>query len=404
MSLPTPLNLDPSILGARLAEARRDRKLTQQDAADAIDVARTTITAIEKGTRKPRASELAKLLLLYGRSVSEFASAPESPKSPPFSIQFRGPKSASLQPGVIQQFERLCHWYRELEIEDGILELAAPPPLYSLQPLDPATAGEVLASSERNRLGLGDGPIADLWRLLESDVGMRIFSFPIDATSIAGMFLYSSELGACVALNANHPVELQRWSLAHEYAHLLTDRFQAEITVLASRGRESERERMAESFALHFLMPTPGLIRRFQALQLETGGRITPTELLQLGYLYGVSTEAMTNRLEGLNLIPPGTWNRLREAGFKSRSAQQSLNFLPAASEKLRFPMRYVALNVRAFEAGRLSEGQLAKRLMSDRVDTRRWVEESSFAPVLRDGEVLQLPIDLGLELVAKTR
>ena len=43
----------------------------------------------------------------------------------------------------------------------------------------------------------------------------------------------------------------------------------------------------------------------------------------------------------------------------------------------------------------KLSEGQLAKRLMSDRVETRRFVEDVSAAAVLRDGEFQQLSIDL---------
>lgn len=406
MSLEFPLNMEPSLLGERLGDARRDRGLTQQDAADAIDVARTTITAIEKGTRKPRASELARLLLLYGRSVSEFSRPMGSTESPPFLVQFREPKARSASEShrimAIQQFERLCRWYRELELEAGIIEFAALPPLYPVQHLNAVKAGAMLASSERNRLGMGDGPITDLWRLLESDVGLRIFSFPMSKTSIAGMFVYSSELGACVALNANHPVERQRWSLAHEYAHLLTDRFKAEISVLPSRRRGSMSEQIADAFALHFLMPTTGLIRRFQALQHETGGRITPTELLQLSHLYGVSAESMTHRLEDLELIPPDTWDRLQEAGFKLRSAQQLLGMPSAKTGRPRFPMRYISLNVRAYEAGDFSEGQLAQRLMSDRLETRRWIERISEAPVLLDGEFQQLPIDLGLELVAK--
>jgi hypothetical protein len=52
-----------------------------------------------------------------------------------------------------------------------------------------------------------------------------------------------------------------------------------------------------------------------------------------------------------------------------------------------------------------LSEGQLAKRLLSDRVEARRVVEETSAAEILRDDGVLQqLTFDLDFELVAKSR
>ena len=409
MSLDSPMNLDPVVLGERLSDSRRERGMTQQEAGEAIGVARTTITAIEKGTRKPRPSELARLLLLYGRSVSDFAHSTEQRQSPPFLVQFRDTgRSVDSEPyriQAIQQFEQLCRWYRALELESGLREPTPLPPSYSLQSLTPVQAGDLLASAERSRLGLGDGPIADLWKLLESDLGFRIFSFPMAHTQIAGMFVLSGDLGVCVALNANHPVERQRWTLAHEYAHLLADRYKPEISVLGSRRRSSHSERIADAFAIEFLMPTTGIVRRFQALHHETGGRITPTELLQLSHLYGVSVQSMTHRLEDSNLIPPDSWDRLQAAGFKPRAAQRILGISSEKTGKSRFPARYVALCVQSFQAGELSEGQLARRLLSDRVEARRIVEETSSADILQDdGEIRQLSLDLDLDLVAGTR
>jgi Zn-dependent peptidase ImmA (M78 family)/transcriptional regulator with XRE-family HTH domain len=402
--------MEPRILGERLAEARRERGLTQQNAADAIDVARTTITAIEAGTRKPRASELARLLLLYGRSVFEFTHAAELLDTPPFVVQFReaggNPAQEPHRVRAIQQFERLCHWYREMEQGEELLELPPPPPPYAWQSLTPELAGEMLASGERARLGLGDGPISDVWRLLESDAGLRIFSFPMPHTTISGMFVYSDALGACVALNANHPTERQRWTLAHEYAHFLTDRFKPEISVLGVRKRRGPIERIADAFALHFLMPTSGVIRRFQMLQHEASGKVTPTMLLQLSHLYGVSTESMTHRLEDLGLILEDTWDRLQRAGFKPGAARRHLG-LPtsAGTGEPRLPLRYVALCVRAFQDGNLSEGQFAERLLSDRVGARRTIEEVASSPVMRDdGVIQQLSLDLGLDLTVRAR
>jgi transcriptional regulator with XRE-family HTH domain len=67
--------IDPELLGDRLAGARRARRLTQQQAADELGVARTTITAMETGKRRPRASELVKLAQLYARPVGYFIRA-----------------------------------------------------------------------------------------------------------------------------------------------------------------------------------------------------------------------------------------------------------------------------------------------------------------------------------------
>ena len=54
-------SIDPRALGRRLQEARKARGLTQQDAADSLELARTTITALEKGDRQTRPSELIRL-------------------------------------------------------------------------------------------------------------------------------------------------------------------------------------------------------------------------------------------------------------------------------------------------------------------------------------------------------
>ena len=48
--------LDPKALGQRLQEARKARGFTQQQIADKLGVARTTLIAIEKGERDQRIS------------------------------------------------------------------------------------------------------------------------------------------------------------------------------------------------------------------------------------------------------------------------------------------------------------------------------------------------------------
>ena len=57
--------IDPRGLGQRLQEARKARGITQQDVADSLSVARTTITALEKGERRIRPDELIQLAKLY---------------------------------------------------------------------------------------------------------------------------------------------------------------------------------------------------------------------------------------------------------------------------------------------------------------------------------------------------
>ena len=132
---------------------------------------------------------------------------------------------------------------------------------------------------------------------------------------------------------------------------------------------------------------------------------MTPKELLQLSHLYGVSAESMAHRLEDLKLIPEDSWDRLQRAGFQSGAARKHLDVTSGKTGKPRLPARYVALCVRAFQVGEFSEGQLAQRLICDRVEARRIVEETSAPPIMRDdGTIQQLSLDLDLDLAASAR
>lgn len=406
---PVPSSLpaiDPVAVGIHLTEARRARGLTQQQAADALGVARTTLTALEKGDRRPRAAELVRLAEIYGRQVADLTRSLPSARPESFVVQFRGarggqavddPKTAA----DIAAFQQLCEDYAELErLTDNPLPRRYPEP-YDVAGTDPERAGEEVASSERLRLGLGDGPIGDLWGLLEGEVGLRRFAPPF-ASANAGMFLFTSEYGGCVAVNGNHPEERRRWSAAHEYAHFLVDRFRPEITVLPGH-RLPDEERLADAFARHFLMPASGLTRQFQATKRAKEGPVTPADILTLGRRYGVSFIALMLRLEQLRLLEPGTLDRLKNKGFKPDKAGAALGLPPAKPGLRVLPLRFEVLAVQAFEQGALSEGQLARLLRLDRIRAReRVMELTEPSPDYQQGAWHQASLDLAAELLAR--
>ena len=59
-------------------------------------------------------------------------------------------------------------------------------------------------------------------------MGVRVYIRRVDGR-ISGLFAYDDALGACVLLNANHTRERRTQTAAHECAHLLSTRRQAEI-------------------------------------------------------------------------------------------------------------------------------------------------------------------------------
>lgn len=375
-------SVDPRDLGARLREARSARGWTQEQAADALGVARTTMVAIEKGERRLKPDELIRLAKLYGRKLSSLL-RPGAPVEN-VSVQLRGalppepPIDADLLP-FIHELERLCDDYLELERLLGAPLPRRDPPQYSFEGMDPERLAEDVAIAERNRLGLGDAPLLNLRAVLERDVGLRIFYLDLPS-KVAGMFAFTEEYGGALAINRNHPPERRRHSMAREYGHFLTDRYRSEITFLGRYERRPPAERFAETFGRAFLMPATGLQRRFHELvrqrKLEGRGGPTPADLSQLAHFYFVSFEAVTRRLEDLGLIRSGTWPRLQQQGFRVKEARRLLGLQEHTVENELLPSRYRYLAVEAWQSGELSEGQLASFLRVDRVSARRLVRE----------------------------
>src|SRR6266852_4027901 len=84
-------------------------------------------------------------------------------------------------------------------------------------------AGQDAAAFLRRLLGLGDGPAFSLQGRLELEAGLRVFMLKMPAT-VSAVLIWSDQVGACVALNRDHPHERRRWSLLHELGHFLRDR------------------------------------------------------------------------------------------------------------------------------------------------------------------------------------
>ena len=215
---------------------------------------------------------------------------------------------------AVDDLQRLADDVVALEESTGASTSRRYPEPYDTTDLPLDLAAQQVAEAERQRLDLGDGPLLRLRQVLEDDVGIRVFAVTL-APKVAGLFALAEPAGACVAVNAAHPHERQRWTLAHEYAHFLTSRTEPEVTRLHP-GRASRDERLADAFAAHFLMPATGVTRRFQNLR-RSRGTFTTAELLQMAATYEVSAEAMAHRLEGLRLVGSGWWDWLKDQGLR---------------------------------------------------------------------------------------
>jgi len=241
-------SLDPKALAERIVVARKAAGKTQEDAAALLGLSRPTYIAIEKGLRPVQPQELVKLAAFFGRTVNELVRSSEPVALEPqlrAALDQSRPDTPELL-AAISELERFVDDYRELERLLSAPLVSNPPPQVQLP-----TRGSIpdfaedVAARERDRLQLGDQPILSLRRVLEQEVGVRVF-FGRLPSWIAGMYAFASELGYCVFINKSHPPERQRMSMAHEYAHFLVDRYRPGIDYLERHTRKPATERFAE--------------------------------------------------------------------------------------------------------------------------------------------------------------
>lgn len=368
--------IDMPELGRRLSDARRRRGMTQEEAAAIIDVGRTTMVAIEKGERRVKASELLKLSEAYGRDVSDFVR--EQPVFEPFQVQFRGPsirtqEHEDLISPFIDELEDLSRNFLQLEQIANEPISRRYPQERDITKMPIEVAAESAAIEERNRLGLGDGPISILRDVLEQDVGLRIFYLPLPS-NFSEIYFFNDTLGGCIAININHPEERRRWSLSHAYGHFLAHRYKPSVLQLKQRIPDSER--FADSFAAYFLMPSNSVTQRYNyIIQQRERRKPTYADLFSLAHYYGVSHSALAIRLENMKLIPFGTSDRIQESGIKISAAYNELQLMPLPARDQKLPLRYQFLAIEALREDLIGEAQFAKYFGVDLVHARRIAE-----------------------------
>jgi Zn-dependent peptidase ImmA (M78 family)/DNA-binding XRE family transcriptional regulator len=366
--------LSAAEVGERLRIAREKANLTQEDAARVIDVARTTLTAIEKGQRRARFSEVRKLSEAYSTSVNALLRR----EAVHVDIAPRFRKLAESSDSSVDTAAKLLGDLAKAEVELenllGVKRAANYPAERPLLHGDVRVQAENDATELRQRLGLGVSPVPDIVTLLELEMGVRVYVRRLDG-KISGLFAYDEALGPCILLNANHPRERRTQSAAHELGHLVSARHEPEILHI-NEGETSRAERYANAFARAFLTPARGVAQKFQEVTAGSD-RLTRRHVIVLAHFFGVSREAMVRRLEELGLIKPGTWNWFQSnGGITDEQAGQVLGDLVIADAHKADADRptTLRLNLLAEEVYRrelLSEGQLARLLNLDRLELR---------------------------------
>jgi Zn-dependent peptidase ImmA (M78 family)/DNA-binding XRE family transcriptional regulator len=371
----TPLEqTTPADVGERLRIAREGAGINQANAAASIEVARTTLVAIEQGQRRVRMRELQQLARLYGTSVNALLrqEAIQVDLAPRFR-KITGSSDAAVD-AAAKLLADLAKAEVELENLLGVKRVRNYPPERPVLRGDVRAQAEQDATELRQRLGLGMSPVPDIVTLLELELGVRVYVRRLDG-KISGLFAYDEALGPCILLNANHPRDRRTQSAAHECGHFVSTRREPEI--LHNHEHENSREeRYANAFGRAFLTPVRAVTQKFQEVTAGSD-RLSRRHVIVLAHFFGVSREAIVRRLEDLKLVKEGTWDWFQSnGGITDEQARQVLGDLSVpdahkADADRPTTLRLNLLAAEVYRQGLMSEGQLARLLSLDRVALR---------------------------------
>lgn len=369
-------------IGRRLRLARENAHIRQDEAAKAIDLSRPTLVSIEQGNRRVRIQELQTLASHYGVSVNTLLrrEAVHTDLVPRFR-KLQENEDRYTQEAVML-LNDLVKADVELENVLGIRREHSYPPERGINTGDVIELAEKHAQELRDWLGLGSGPIADIFTLVDLDLGIRLYQKRLSSKSkVSGLFAYDDAVGACILLNANHPWERRVQSAAHEVGHFIGTRQNPEVLEEDEKFRSRE-ERYAHAFGRALVTPKKSFTESFKKLT-EGASNLTRRHVILLAHLFNISREAAVRRLEELELVKNGTWDWFVANGGISNEVVQTVlgeaaNRSDLAKEDANQPIGH-RLALKAYEAwdrDLMSEGQLAELLKVPRVELRVMLDQ----------------------------
>ncbi len=282
--------------GSRLGTARRLARLPRTELAALVGVTPTAITQLERDQIRPTTTVAAGLCLALGVPAA-FLRRSISPQTiPPGSAHFRSLRSTP----AMSRDQALAFAELGLEVLTAIEDYVDLPE-NSLPVLDPLRADhpeslETAAQKAREALGLADGPVPHVVRLLEAH-GVFVLHLPDD--------VLDRRVDAFSAIVGQRPVVLlspmkndkarSRFDSAHELGHLLLHH--------DAEPGSKVLENQAHTFAAAFLTPADQVAE-------DLPRRLDWAAFHHAKRRWGVSLKALVYRAHTLKLLSQSAYRR----------------------------------------------------------------------------------------------
>lgn len=290
-------------MGARLRESRARSALSQSQVAGVVGVTRELISMWENEQRTPNLRQLEKAAQVYRVSTNYLMGETELEEGAPSQreVLYRGTQQSLKERIELDKWLDFLDAWADLLEEIGWREELTgrekPPRKLDEGQITDARRAPTSAASVRNHYEVGKDAIPDLSTFLDN-LGVLVYRAPLGkihgGVGVSGAFYNHPKIGYCVLVNSQTSRGRQAFTLAHELAHAF---YHYPSGGMVSRLEEDEepKERFANAFAAHFLVPGKELkklatIRKWSG---ETGAY----EAIELAAYFRVSYRAMLYRL-----------------------------------------------------------------------------------------------------------
>ncbi len=348
------------IVGTKIRKLREKLGFTQEDMAKSVGLSPEFISFLELGRRSPSLESLSRIAKFLNKEISFFILE----KAESFESLIKGERLDSKTKRLMRKFKRYCDDYLELEEMTGRQS--------DLAPFYESVNAERMAAQERGRLGLGDDPVFDIFSLIEQN-GLHVWRHPLpEEINIAGLYVFFEYKQTAFALiDSSQSFGQQILTAAHEYGHYLKDRFDGPIIDNPDIFIEDYitlyhgREKYAQTFALHFLLP-PRKVKDFIKNNFRSD-RLKLEDILYIRRYYNVSFLALLQMLKKLGYISPGQFKELQKQDWERHEdnvyGSREISIPKRRKGRSFLSARYVNLVIDAFRLKRISPEKAAQLL-----------------------------------------
>lgn len=351
------------MIGNRLKRARDARGLSLRDLEATIEglVSAQAIGKYERDEMMPSSTVLLAMAKAL-RVTPEFLLSER--KIELTGVDFRKAPHAGAKEERLVEASVLDQVERYLELEELLAEEAGAwsAPRGAAFAVGRMEDAELAADSLRRLWSLGNDPIPAMTELLE-DMGIKVIALDLPQC-VSGSKAFVQQSGRrdvpVIVVNKNHNGERQRFTLAHELAHLV-------LRFVELSG--TEQERAADRFAGAFLMPKDMMARLLGSHRTS----IAVGELVELKKVFHVSVASLAVRCSQLGLLSKAAygrlWGQIRGLGWNGPGSTEPHKLPPEIPQRMeRMCLRAVAeqaiSEAKGAELLNISVRELDRRLM----------------------------------------